>query len=155
MLRDIELIVKEAREIALPIVESEGMELVDVEFRTERGSWVLRFYIDREGGVTVDDCATISEQLSVVLDVKNLIPHQYNLEVSSPGLDRPLASERDFNRNIGREIKIRTKEPVSGRRNFKGKLTAVINGTAIIEEDGKYHQVRIDNINKARLVIKI
>lgn len=154
MQKDIESIIKEAREIALPIVESEGMELVDVEFKTERGLWVLRFYIDREGGVTVNDCATISEQLSVALDVKDIIPYRYNLEVSSPGLDRPLVSEKDFNRNIGRDVKIRTKEPISGRRNFKGKLIAVINGAVIIEEDGKYHQIRIDNINKARLVIE-
>src|SRR5262245_45405780 len=97
-----------------------GYDLVAVDFRREPSGWVLRVYIDRPDGVniTVDDCAAASRDLSTALDVADPIDRAYSLEVSSPGLDRPLVRERDFVRFVGRRARIRTREPIQGRRNF-------------------------------------
>ena len=108
---------RQVEEIAESLVVTEGMELVDLEYRREGPRWVLRLFIDKEGGVTVDDCARVSRELGDLLDVKDVIPQAYVLEVSSPGLDRPLVTLADFNRRRGCEVSVRLKgvrKPVIG-----------------------------------------
>ena len=99
-----------------------GLELVQLVYRKEGPRWVVRLFIDREGGVTLDDCSRASEQFSTVLEVEDAIPHSYTLEVSSPGLDRPLAGERDYRRFTGRRARLKTKRPLDGQRNFQGTI---------------------------------
>jgi ribosome maturation factor RimP len=110
------------RTLAEEVASRAGYELVDVEYRREPGGWTLRLFIDKEGGVNLDDCRRVSEEFGMVLDVENPIPNRFNLEVSSPGLDRPLRQERDFLAALGRSVRIRTREPISGQRNFAGRL---------------------------------
>lgn len=101
-----------AEELLLPLVEAQNFELVDVEYVKEAGSWYLRAYIDKEGGITVDDCEVISRAFSDKLDEEDFIEDSYILEVSSPGLGRPLKKEKDFVRSMGKELEIRTYRPI-------------------------------------------
>ena len=106
----------------LPLMEEHGFELVDVEFVKEAGVWYLRAYIDKEGGITVDDCEAVSRKFSDILDEKDYIEDSYVFEVSSPGLGRPLKKEKDFARSIGEEVEIRLYKPVEKCREFAGTL---------------------------------
>ncbi|HEY2931742.1 MAG TPA: ribosome maturation factor RimP [Acidobacteriota bacterium] len=135
-------------------VEEEGYEPVHHEFLTTGGQPVLRIYIDKPGGVTLDDCQYISEKLSVLLDVEDIIPHRYTLEVSSPGLDRPLVKERDFVRFLGKRVRLKTREAIGGQRNFKGTMQRFERRKMALLEDGKMAPVEIDleNIQKANLI---
>lgn len=119
-----------------PILESEGMELADLEFKKGRGRCYLRVYIDREGGVTLEDCANVSRQLGQILDVEDVIEQSYVLEVSSPGLDRPLKRVEDYRRFSGRLAKISTYAPVQGKKVFAGRLKGIEEETVIMEEEG-------------------
>jgi len=112
----------EVRALAGPIAGTQGLELVDVEFRREARGWVLRVYLDSPRGIGVADCQAVSERLGDRLDAEGLIEHPYALEVSSPGLDRPLRAAVDFTRFAGRRARIRTTEPLNGQRNFQGIL---------------------------------
>ncbi len=118
-------VIEQVRAIAAAILPETGLELVDVEFRREASGWVLRLYIDRAGGITLDDCQRVSEELGDHLDVAGVIDHPYHLEVSSPGLDRPLTREADFVRFAGHEARISTREAVDGRKNFRGRLAGL------------------------------
>ena len=109
-------------ELAVPVIEKQGCTLWDVEYVKEAGTWYLRAYIDKEGGFTVDDCEMVSRRLSDWLDKEDFIDDSYILEVSSPGLGRPLKKERDFARSIGAEVEIRTYRMVEGRKEFTGVL---------------------------------
>lgn len=113
-----------AEELLLPLVEAQNFELVDVEYVKEAGSWYLRAYIDKEGGITVDDCEVISRAFSDKLDEEDFIEDSYILEVSSPGLGRPLKKEKDFVRSMGKELEIRTYRPIDRQKEFYGILTA-------------------------------
>ncbi|HEX9102893.1 MAG TPA: ribosome maturation factor RimP [Polyangia bacterium] len=139
-----------------PVVAGQGYELVDVEFKSELGAWILRVYIDKpgaEGGVGLDDCASVSRELSAVLDVDDAIPGHYSLEVSSPGLNRPLKKEADFARFVGKKAKIRTRHPVGeSRRNFSGTLVAVAAGKVQIDVGDQVCEVPVDDVEKANLV---
>ncbi|MGO0122991.1 ribosome maturation factor RimP [Desulfothermobacter acidiphilus] len=108
--------------LAQPLVERLGLELVEVEYRKEGGRWILRVFIDKPGGVTLDDCEALSELLGELLDQEDPIPHAYFLEVSSPGVERPLKKVDDFKRFVGHEIRVSTLTPVQGRRRFTGEL---------------------------------
>lgn len=144
------------RALATPVVEGLGMELVDVVYTTEHGARVLRVFIDKPGGVTVDDCSDVSHELSTILDVEDPIPQRYMLEVSSPGLDRPLIKEKDFIRYIGRKVRIKTKEPLEGRRNFKAAIDSVEGGcVSVTDFDGKKFEIPLSSIDKAKLEIEI
>lgn len=144
------------RGLAAPVAEGFGLELVDVAFTSEFGRRILRVYIDKPGGVTVEDCERVSRELSTVLDVQDPIPQNYNLEISSPGLDRPLKTERDFARFTGRKARIRSKEPLDGRRNFKAVIDAVSDGAiSVTDFDGRKFTIAITNIEKAKLEIEI
>ena len=128
------------------------ISLVEVEVHKGRGRWLVRYYIDKEDGVDVEDCATISNTISRFLDAEDPIDFPYTLEVSSPGIDRPLRKEGDFRRFIGSEVKIRTENPIDGRRNFLGTLHGVENGNILVEiEEGNEAKIPLQNIKKARL----
>lgn len=114
------------RELVEPVAQSEGMEVVDVECLRGPSRWKVRIYIDREGGVTLDDCAAISGEVGDLLDVHEIPPGPYDLEVSSPGLDRPLVRDRDFVRYEGHRVRVRVAEKIEGKRTFTGRLVAFV-----------------------------
>jgi ribosome maturation factor RimP len=136
-----------------PILLDEGMELVDIEYQRESKGWVLRLYLDKEGGVTLDDCARISQEVGRGLDVEDFIQTPYTLEVSSPGLNRSLKTEKDFMKYRYRLIKVRTIDPIEHRRQFKGRLVEVSESRIEIEVDGKVFQIPLSNVAKANLEI--
>ena len=115
---------QKAEAMAEPIVTGHGFELVDVEYVKEAGTWYLRLYIDKEGGITIDDCEMVSREFSDRLDEEDFIQDAYIMEVSSPGLGRPLKKEKDYKRSLGKEIEIRTYRPVDKQKEFFGILTA-------------------------------
>jgi ribosome maturation factor RimP len=139
-------------ELAEPLAESRGLEIVQVQYRRETGGFVLRLFLDRPGGVTIDDCSDFSREFSDVLDVEDPVPGRYSLEVSSPGLDRPLCRERDFARFAGRSITLTASEPVEGRRRFKGTLLGVEDGSVRMTVDGRSYAIALSNVAKANLV---
>lgn len=115
---------KRTEELLMPILEKNRFWLVDVEYVKEAGTWYLRAYIDKEGGITVDDCELVSRALEVQLDAEDFIEDSYILEVSSPGLGRPLKKDRDFERSIGSEVEIRLYRPIEKQKEWSGILTA-------------------------------
>ena len=145
-------IVERIMDLTEPILEDMGFELVDLDYLMERGRWVLRLYIDTEKGVTLDDCARVSRELGDVMDVHDVIAHKYVLEISSPGLDRPLRKEKDFIRVIGKKIKVRMVAPVQGRRNFTGYLIDFQQGNLLMESNGEKVALPRSEVDKANLV---
>ena len=137
---------QKAEEMILPIVEANGFELVDVEYVKEGQNWYLRAYIDKEGGITVDDCEIVSRELSDILDEKDFIDEAYILEVSSPGLGRPLKKEKDFKRSLGEEVEIRTYRVIDRQKEFTGILKAYDENTVTIayEDDTEQTFERAD-----------
>ena len=115
---------QKTEEILQPIVDANGFELVDVEYVKEGGTWYLRAYIDKPGGITVDDCELVSRAANDILDEKDFVEDSYVFEVSSPGLGRPLKKEKDFARSIGEEVEIRTFRPINRQKEFVGILNA-------------------------------
>ncbi len=161
--------------LADPYVDGAGLELVELQYTRESEGWTLRVFIDRPTdarptdaarlpgasepdalfvapAISHEDCERVSRDLSAALDVANLIGHTYRLEVSSPGIDRPLRREKDFNRFSGQKVKIRTGDPVDGRRNFSGTLRGAHEGVVDIEGDGQSYKVPLDFIVRANLV---
>ena len=150
--------------LAEPYVRDAGFDLIEVQYGREPSGWVVRLFIDSPAGagagtsttqatkVGLDDCERVSRDVSAALDVADLIPHAYQLEVSSPGLDRPLRRERDFARFVGESARIRLNDGVEGRRNFLGTLQAAKDGRVEIACDGRSYTLPIDDIQKANLV---
>lgn len=124
---------QKTEELLQPIVESHGFELVDVEYVKEGGNWYLRAYIDKPGGIAVDDCELVSRAFSDILDEKDYIEDSYIFEVSSPGLGRPLKKEKDFKRSLGEEVEIRTYRAVDRQKEFVGILTDYDKDTVTIQ----------------------
>jgi ribosome maturation factor RimP len=149
----IKLIVDRVRAIADPILSNEGMELVEIEYRREARGWVLRLFIDKEGGVTVDDCSRISQEVGRGLDVDDFILVPYALEISSPGLTRPLKNEKDFVKYQNHLIRVKTFNPLGNRRHFKGKLIGISESRIEMEVDGGVFQIPLSNVAKAHLEI--
>ncbi len=138
--------------ILIPIMEKNGFELWDVEYVKEGSNWYLRAYIDKPGGIMVDDCEVVSRELSDILDEQDFIDDAYILEVSSPGLGRPLKKEKDFARSIGEEIEIRTYRAIDRQKEFIGVLTAFDKDTITIEyEDGENQSFDRANVALVRL----
>jgi len=135
-----------------PILDGLGYELVDVEYVTSSGRWVLRLTIDNEPGVTLDDCARVSREIGDLIDVKEIINHEYVLEVSSPGLNRPLKKEKDFIQAIGKKIKVKTKTPVEGRRNYTAYLNRFEDGFLFLEMDGTVVSLPLRKVDKANIL---
>lgn len=121
--------------ILLPILEKNGFDLWDVEYVKEGGTWYLRAYIDKPGGIMIDDCEAVSRELSDTLDEKDFIDDAYILEVSSPGLGRPLKKERDYEKSLGKEVEIRTYRMLEGKKEFRGILKEYDKNTVTIETD--------------------
>ncbi|HET7753934.1 MAG TPA: ribosome maturation factor RimP [Anaeromyxobacteraceae bacterium] len=153
-----ESVSERARRVLEPLVARDGFELVEVEWLREGSSWVLRVYVDREGGVTIDHCQELSRTIETVLDVEDFIEPAYSLEVSSPGLDRPLRKPSDFERFAGQRAHVKTFAPIEGtapgqaaRKNWTGTLRGFRDGAVEIEVDGQLHRVPHDRIAKANL----
>jgi len=137
-----------------PVVVGLGYEYVGAEFGQAENGTTLRVFIDTSKGVEVDDCATVSRQLSAALDVDDVIATAYLLEVSSPGLDRPLFTESQFAAQVGETVKARTVSAHNGRRNYKGVLVSVADGEATFEIDGIDYLIPIDDVEQANLIAK-
>ena len=139
-------------ELAEPLALAAGLELVDVQFRPEAGRTVLRLLIDRpEGGVTLDELARVSRELGDVLDAHDAVPGRYNLECSSPGLNRPLVREAHFRRAVGRRVRVRTRELLGDRRQFRGILEEVTPEGVRVVDAGVTTFVPFDAIDKANI----
>ena len=128
-------------ELLTPIVEEAGFELVDVEYVKEVGNWYLRAYIDKPGGITVDDCELVSRKFSDILDAQDYIEDSYIFEVSSPGLGRPLKKEKDFKRSLGEEVEVRTYRAIDRQKEFTGVLKDYDKDTVTIEYEDESVQV--------------
>ena len=152
----------QVRSVATGVAASYGLEIFDVQYRREAGGMMLRVQIDRPGpaataeeSVSVEDCAQVSRDLSAVLDVEDIVPTAYTLEVSSPGLDRPLRRADDYRRFAGRRVKIVMREAVDGQTFFKGRLAGIDDGAVLIDgEDGRRHTVPVDLITRANLEVE-
>mgnify|MGYP000252837226 CR=1 FL=1 len=139
-------------ELAEPLCGTEGLELIHVEYQREPGGWVLRIFVGKPGGVTIDDCAEVSHQLSDLLDIKFGADFPYTLEVSSPGPDRPLSRLADFDRFAGQTAKIRTRRDRDGQKNFTGRLLGVMGDSVLQALDTETVAIPYQEITKARLV---
>ena len=149
------VIIEKVKGILAPIVADERLDLVDVEFKPAGKRWLLRDYIDRDGGVTIDDCTYVSRELSRHLDVEDIIAHPYTLEVSSPGLTRPLKKSEDFLRNKGKTCRIVTRETVAGKNEFIGEIgEATVDKVEIKEKIGIF-TIPICAIKKAHLEFEL
>ena len=148
-----EKLLQEVRKVVEPILQSQGYELVDLEYQRESRGWVLRICLDREGGITLDDCTGVSHEVGAVLEVKDVIPNAYVLEVSSPGLTRPLKKPEDFIRFRNQLVKIKLYQPLNGRRNFKGTLLGLEGETVRVEVEGQAFDIPLLSIAKANLEI--
>jgi ribosome maturation factor RimP len=146
------------RELAEPVVEAEGLELILVECLKMKSRWMVRLYLDKEGGIALDDCAAVSDQLGDLLDVHDVPPGSYTLEISSPGLDRPLDRDRDFLKYRGAEISVRLDEKLDGSRNFRGKLIDFVDKDGskalLLDVMGTTRRIPRDKVAKANLVYK-
>lgn len=135
-----------------PIVSDLGCELVDVKLVTEHGRAILRVFIDKEGGLQVGDCQKVSREIDTLLDVESGIRDRYDLEVSSPGLDRPLVKEADFSKFAGKKISLKTKTPIDGRQNYKGLLHGIEERRIRMTIDGKEYQIPFEQVERAKVV---
>ena len=149
-----EKLLGEIRQVVEPILHSQDLGLVDLEYQRESRGWVLRIYLDREGGVTLDECAEVSREVGAVLEVKDLIPNPYVLEVSSPGLTRSLRKPEDFNKYRNRLVKIKLYEPLEGRKNFKGTLLGLEDERVLMDIEGRVYELPLQGIAKANLEIE-
>ena len=134
----------------LPLMEENNFELVDVEYVEEAGTWYLRAYIDKEGGVTIDDCQAVSRAFNEILDKENYISDQYIFEVSSPGLTRPLKKEKDYEKSLGRLIDIRLYKPVEGKKEYTGVLKEYNKDVIMIEADNSMITIERSNLSMIR-----
>jgi ribosome maturation factor RimP len=139
-------------ELFEPVVSGMGYELIEIEHFPNPKHGVLRLYIDKEGGVNVEDCSSVSRQISALIDVEDPVSGQFNLEISSPGLDRPLRRVKDFQRFTGSLVKIKTVVPMDGQRNFKGRLLKADEEVLVIETDTEEISMPMSAVDKARVV---
>lgn len=142
-------------ELILPLVEANHFELVDVEYVKEAGTWYLRIYIDKEGGININDCELISRAFSEILDKDDYIEDAYILEVSSPGLGRPLKKDKDFQRNMGEEVEVRTYKPINKQKEFVGLLDAWDKESVTLQmEDGDLFTIARSDIALIRQYVE-
>ncbi|OGR93342.1 MAG: hypothetical protein A2992_06025 [Elusimicrobia bacterium RIFCSPLOWO2_01_FULL_59_12] len=146
------LLIEQIEQLAEPVLQEHGAELVLVEFLHGHGAWVLRFFLDKPEGITLDDCARISEHLGRILDASNVIPQSYSLEVSSPGVYRPLRKEKDFERFKGERVDINLYAPINGRRHYRGTIEGVAEGTVQVKDVAQQvFSLPLSGIAKAKL----
>jgi len=137
-----------------PTLEENGIELVDIEYKKTGKTWVLRVFIDKNQGVTVSDCQKLSREIEDLIEIHELIDNQYVLEVSSPGLDRPLKKEADFLRNKGKRIQIKTYSPVNNKKENAGTVIDFVNGTLFLKDKNDILKISLTEIAQAKLIIK-
>ncbi len=147
-------VIERVREFANSLLPTMGLELFDIQFRREGHGWVLRLIVDQEGGVSLDECSQVSRETSDFLDVDDLIDHPYNLEVSSPGLERPLRSIDECQRHLGKKARFKLKEEVDSQRLIIGELKGVEDDEiSVVTEEKKTYTFIWSNIQKARLTL--
>ncbi len=147
-----EMYEQKTEELMMPIIEAHGFELVDIEYVKEGGNWYLRAYVDKEGGIAVEDCATVAREFNEILDETDYISDAYIFEVSSPGLGRPLKKEKDYVRNMGQDVEIRTYRAINKQKEFIGTLTAYDKETVTItieDETQEFNRTDIALIRQA------
>jgi len=149
-----ETVVGAITSLVMPILQEMDLELVDVLYRRESSGWVLRLVIDNEDGVTLENCTAVSREVSHLLDIEDILEQAYNLEVSSPGLDRPLKSIGDFQRFTGRKAKVTTKEPIEGNQVFIGRINKVEDELITMEIGQQELRIPFSEIAKARLEVE-
>jgi len=147
-------VLNKVRELVEPIIAELNLELVDVEYLKEGAHWYLRIYIDKDGGVDIDDCANVSQKVSAILDKKDPIPQAYMLEVSSPGIERPLKTEKDYQKYQGELVSVHTLEPYKGYQVFTGNLKGLIDGHVVLEYEGQEIAIPLNLIEKAHLTFE-
>lgn len=147
-------IVQVVSALAMPVVEGFNYELVDVEFIKEGANWYLRIYIDKPGGIGIDDCQAVSEKMSDILDREDPIEQSYYLEVSSPGLERPLKTERDFIKYKGELVEVKVFQPIDGKKVFEGHLIGLIDDRIVIEQTGTNVAFEKDKVAIVKRAIK-
>jgi len=138
--------------LAKPVCDAEGLELVHTEYQMEPGGKVLRLYIDKPDGITIDDCAAISRQVSDLLDIYIESDHRYRLEVSSPGSNRPLTKQEDYNRFKDHLVRLQSARSIDGQKKFKGTLTGIKDGIVTLTVVEKSVAIPFEDITKARLI---
>ncbi|MCC5809370.1 MAG: ribosome maturation factor RimP [Ectothiorhodospiraceae bacterium] len=148
-------IARQLNELFQPVVEAMGYELVGVEYRPNQGEGLLRVYIDAEAGITLEDCERVSHQLSGLLDVEDPIRGHYRLEISSPGLDRPLFSPEHYRRFAGARVQLRLAELWEGRRKFRGELRGFEDGRILVSEEGVDYAVPLEVVDRANLIPEV
>ncbi|MCL6558532.1 MAG: ribosome maturation factor RimP [Firmicutes bacterium] len=141
-------------QLALPVVQEAGLELVDVEFVKEGGRWYLRLFIDKPGGIELDDCQRVSEKIDRLLDERDPIPQSYVLEVSSPGLERPLKKPADYERYAGRLAQITTFAPIEGQKKFTGHLKGLREKNVVLEVKDTEVVIPLEQVVSARLALE-
>jgi ribosome maturation factor RimP len=140
-------------EMISPFLDSQGFELVDIEYVKEGSNWFLRIFVDKEGGIDIDDCGRISEHVSEQLDKNDPITDAYFLEVSSPGAERPLKKPEDVRKAVGKHVYITTYEPISGAKEFEGLLLSFDGENAVVAVGKKEHSIPYSKVASARLAI--
>ncbi len=147
-------VVESIIEISEPVIKDEGLELVDVEYKKLGKTWTLRIFIDSDRGITVDDCQKVSRQIEDIIEIDDLIASPFVLEVSSPGLDRPLKKEKDFLRFKNKAIEVKTFSPMENRKNFKGTIQDCKNQILFLNEEGASIEISLDKISQAKPIIE-
>jgi ribosome maturation factor RimP len=146
------VLIDQIEQLTTPALEQHQAELIDLQFVHEHGQWVLRFFVDKQGGVTLGDCAVISEHIGRLLDASDIIAQSYSLEVSSPGIDRPLRKTADFQKFIGERVDIMLYAPLNGRRHFRGTLEAADAERVTVKDyEAKSYALPLADLAKAKL----
>jgi len=146
------LLIEQIEQLSAPVLREHQAELVDLQFVHEHGRWILRFFLDQAGGITLDDCAALSDHLGRVLDAADIIAQSYSLEVSSPGLDRALKTEKDYQKFLGERVDVTLYAPLNGRRHFRGRLQSVQDGQLAVKvETEEIFSLPLVDVAKAKL----
>jgi len=147
-------IAQRVEEMVMPIVESSGYELVDVEYVKEGQSWYLRLYIDKEGGITIEDCETISEKTNHLLDEADIISGSYFFEVSSPGLERPLKKDKEFEKYKGETVEVKLYHPINKKSSFEGELIGLLDGKVVINCSNEVMEFNRAEVSLVKRILK-
>lgn len=145
-------IIREVCALIEPILDEIEIELVDIEYLFEQGRWILRIYVDKSGGITLGHCTRVSREIDDLIEVKDIFHQGYVLEVSSPGLNRRLKKEKDFQRAVGKDMKIRMATPLEGQRNFRGNLQSFKDGILCLSVKNDLILLSYGDVEKANLV---
>lgn len=147
-------VIEKVQEFVESLLPSMGLELVEIQYRQEGEGWVLRLFLDGPDGIGVDQCTKVSREVSFFLDVEDIVPHAFNLEVSSPGLERPLRDVADFKRFVGKKARVKVRHPIGGQKVFVGLIgESDEHGFELLFEDGTSNRFVMDQIRKARLTL--